>query len=526
MTKTVPGGRATVDDPEAALAATLTELEGSSIAEFRSLRGPADEARRLADELGDEPAAQRATLLLADVLMREGRIGAGGRAAHQVLAWAELHDSPYVLARAHRALSMFYRLIGDLSDALAHGVQCLAGLPEDAPPGIRARHLMTLGVALDDLGSMEESERHYREALAIAADTGEEGLALRVLNNLTYNAYENGDEPAARALADRMREIATRSDRPLAAKELDTLARVEMMGGRYDALETILAAVLDGRPGDTDADGDGTAECLLTLAEARRLAGRHREAQLALDRAVRECETNGLAGLRTRARQEQAALYAATGRYHEAYEEHQSFHADSTALHSTQREARAQALQAVFETDEARRSSERFRELAHRDALTGLYNRRHVNERLPALLAEAGHRPISIALVDLDHFKQINDTLSHATGDTVLQHVSRLLQEAADGPALAARLGGEEFLLIFPQTDAPEAAARCERLRLRIRAYAWAPITGTLPVTASIGVTTATDGRATASALLSQADRNLYAAKSAGRDRIATESRR
>ena len=85
-------------------------------------------------------------------------------------------------------------------------------------------------------------------------------------------------------------------------------------------------------------------------------------------------------------------------------------------------------------------------------------------------------------------------------------------------------MGGEEFLLIFPGADAGEAARRCERLRLRIRAHAWEPVTGALPVTASIGVTTAPDGRGTPSALLSQADRNLYAAKRDGRDRVVVDT--
>jgi diguanylate cyclase (GGDEF)-like protein len=320
-----------------------------------------------------------------------------------------------------------------------------------------------------------------------------------------------------------MREVSARSGRALGANELDTAARVDMMGGRYDAVEAALAGVLDGRLRVNE--GDAAAECLITLAECRRLAGRYPQAQEALDRAVLECEKNGLGRLRAVCRQEQAALFAAAGRFEDAYEEHRLFHADATALHSTQREARARALQAVFEANEARRASEHFREMAHRDALTGLYNRRYVNERLPALLGEAAARrtPISAAIVDLDHFKRINDTLSHATGDTVLQHVGKLLQEAASGQAIAARMGGEEFLLIFPGIDAVDAAERCERLRLRIRAHPWQPVTGTHPVTTSIGVTTAEDGRATVSALLSQADRNLYAAKRGGRDRVVTD---
>ena len=190
-----------------------------------------------------------------------------------------------------------------------------------------------------------------------------------------------------------------------------------------------------------------------------------------------------------------------------------------------QRAAQARALQAVFEATEARRASDHFREMAHRDALTGLWNRRYVNERLPALLSEAVTRrtPLSLAILDLDHFKRINDTLSHSTGDTVLQEVSRMLTDSATGPMLAARIGGEEFLLVLPGVGAEEATERCERLRLRIRAHAWEPITGTTPVTTSIGVTTAPEGRATSSSLLSLADRNLYVAKREGRDRVVAD---
>jgi diguanylate cyclase (GGDEF)-like protein len=296
-----------------------------------------------------------------------------------------------------------------------------------------------------------------------------------------------------------------------------------MMSGRYDLAEAALIGILEEKV--LANEGDAAAECLLTLTEARRLAGRYADAQASLDRAIELAESRGLARLRARAREAQAALYAAAGRFEEAYQEHRVFHTDATILHSAQRDARARALQAVFEATEARQASEHFREMAHRDALTGLYNRRYVNERLPALLEEAAARqtPISVALVDLDHFKRVNDTLSHATGDTVLQHVAELLQEAATGPAIAARMGGEEFLLIYPGLDAAEAESRCERVRLRIRAHGWEPITGTLRVTTSIGLTTAADGRGTPTALLSQADSNLYAAKRAGRDRVVAD---
>ncbi|GAA3916003.1 GGDEF domain-containing protein [Actinoplanes auranticolor] len=508
------------------LEATLAELEDRPPSQFRSLATPAALIERRADELGAGDLAMRARLLRAMSLVREGRSEQGGRRAHQVLAWAQQHDHPFLLARAHRVLSLFYRQIGDLSEGLSHAVQCVANLTDDEPQNVRALHLMRLAVALDESGSTEEGDRRFREALTIATEIGDLDLTMNILNNMAYTAFENGDEPGARELIRHMHEVRERSGRDFGALEIDTIARIEMMSGNYDAAEQALHIILDGATSALlSHEGDAPAVCMLTLAEARRLSRRYGAAQEALDAAVALAEERGLDRVRAQIREEQAALFAATGRYQEAYDEHRAFYAAANALNSRQREAQARALQAVFEATEARRASEHFREMAHRDALTGLRNRRYVNERLPALLSEAVARrtPLSLAILDLDHFKRINDTLSHSTGDTVLQEVSRLLTDAVSGPMIAARIGGEEFLLVLPGMTAEEAADCCERLRLRIRAHAWEPLTGTMPVTTSIGVTTAPEGRATPSSLMSLADRNLYVAKREGRDRVVAD---
>jgi diguanylate cyclase (GGDEF)-like protein len=518
---------AVVVDERATLEAILVELENRPLSQFRSVAAPAAAVERRAGDLGAEDLAMRARLLRAFSLVREGRSEQGGQRAHQVLAWAQQHGDAFLLARAHRLLSMFYRQIGDLSEALSHAVRCFATLTDDEPQHIRAMHLMRLAVALDESGSTEEGDRRFREALTIATRIGDHDLTMNILNNMAYTAFENDDEAAARDLVRHMHDVREHSGREFGALEIDTIARIEMMSGNYAAAEQTLQVILD--EGATSAllghEGDAPAVCMLTLAEARRLGRRYAAAQEALDAAASLAEERGLDRVRAQIREEQAALFAATGRYQEAYAEHRAFHAAATALHSMQREAQARALQAVFEATEARRASEHFREMAHRDALTGLWNRRYVNERLPALLSEAVARrtPLSLAILDLDHFKRINDTLSHSTGDTVLQEVSRLLSDSVSGPMIAARIGGEEFLLVLPGMDADEATEWCERLRLRIRVHPWEPITGTMPVTTSIGVTTAPLGRSTPSSLLSLADRNLYVAKREGRDRVVAD---
>ena len=139
--------------------------------------------------------------------------------------------------------------------------------------------------------------------------------------------------------------------------------------------------------------------------------------------------------------------------------------------------------------------------------------------------AVAARRPLAVAIVDLDHFKRINDTLSHDAGDLVLRQVGRLLTETVTEPAFAARLGGEEFLLVLPGTGVGAAVRRCAELAARIRGHDWTPVAGTLPVTASIGVTVTTDEQVTPAMLLSRADRHLYAAKHAGRDRVVADGR-
>jgi diguanylate cyclase (GGDEF)-like protein len=390
---------------------------------------------------------------------------------------------------------------------------------------VRARHLSTLAVMLDGNGSLDEARRRFHEALTIATAVGNGELSIQILNNMAYTEYSYGHADEAQEFVERMRVLQARHGVPFAATDLDTIARIEMAQGRYAEAEATLRPIVDGSAEHLLDEGKVLAECLLTVAEAQRLRGDLAAAQATLDRAVRVCEERGLASARARVREEQAQLYAATGGYREAYEEHRLFHAETQALQSAQREARARALQAVFETEEARRESIRFREMAQRDALTGLYNRRFVDEHLALLLEHAAERraPLSAALVDLDHFKRINDILSHASGDLVLQRVAGLLTAAAAEDAIAVRLGGEEFLLILPDTDADEAVRRCEQLHQAIGRHPWQPVTGDIPVTVSVGVTTVADGRSTSSALLAEADRNLYAAKRAGRNRVVAD---
>jgi diguanylate cyclase (GGDEF)-like protein len=171
---------------------------------------------------------------------------------------------------------------------------------------------------------------------------------------------------------------------------------------------------------------------------------------------------------------------------------------------------------------------ERQRELAVRDGLTGLYNRRAFNELLVAAIANEDRREtgrLGLVILDLDHFKKLNDTYGHPAGDAALRSSARLLAQHLRKGDQAARFGGEEFVVILPGLDQDRAVQAAERLRAAVQKHRLVFEGARIPLAASFGVAVwPADGRE-AEVLLAAADRALYAAKEGGRNRVVAASR-
>ena len=162
-----------------------------------------------------------------------------------------------------------------------------------------------------------------------------------------------------------------------------------------------------------------------------------------------------------------------------------------------------------------------FEQAALSDALTGFRNRRWLDQTLPRIIQRHLHasEPLCIAMMDIDHFKQINDGYGHAAGDAVLLQVGRLVRANLRPADSAARIGGEEFVLILPQTLLPGAISAVERLREAVASASFDYDGRQLPqVTVSLGLVALERG-ANPQELLAQADEALYAAKQSGRNR-------
>lgn len=157
------------------------------------------------------------------------------------------------------------------------------------------------------------------------------------------------------------------------------------------------------------------------------------------------------------------------------------------------------------------------------DALTGTHNRRYFEEsfRREVLRSIRHGRPLALLVIDVDHFKQVNDRLGHLVGDEVLRALGGLLKGRTRGDEMLARYGGEEFMLVLSEASQPDAIRIAEELRQLVAAVPFATTRGPVPVTISIGVAHY-DGRSeiTSQQLIDRADQKLYDAKRSGRNRV------
>ncbi|HEX5338565.1 MAG TPA: diguanylate cyclase [Gallionella sp.] len=172
-------------------------------------------------------------------------------------------------------------------------------------------------------------------------------------------------------------------------------------------------------------------------------------------------------------------------------------------------------------TAQVQQQSEQLRELSIRDALTQLYNRRYFDEQAAQFYQQAirHDRPLCVMVGDLDHFKSINDKLSHAIGDEVLRRVAALMKQNSRRSDVVARYGGEEFVIAFVESTAEQAAVRCEELRSAIEHYPWHETHPDLRVTMSMGLSDDTS-LGNIEKMLAAADVKLYEAKHGGRNRV------
>ncbi|MGO6852855.1 diguanylate cyclase [Rhizobium beringeri] len=276
---------------------------------------------------------------------------------------------------------------------------------------------------------------------------------------------------------------------------------------------------------------------LYTLGQIYNNSGKYTEALSPLLEAVELIDAGGSFDSYVQIYLYLSQTYEGLGQFDPALEAHKKYHQAylRNSAESTQRRARlaeiyyeTKRFKEVAETESKRAetleaSYQKLQEqtdilanAVYLDALTGLYNRKYLDSRFKTLTSEK--RPYSIAMLDVDHFKSINDNFSHMIGDRVLGAIGTILRSQLRITDQAIRFGGEEFVVLF--AGAPRGAADlCERLRSAIEQWDWSEICNGLHVTISIGVAGTLSAKSPTE-ILAIADQNLYAAKKTGRNRV------
>jgi two-component system cell cycle response regulator len=471
---------------------------------------------------GDGALRRRLEVQRASITTRRGDPRQGAATVQRILDWAQRHNDRTLQSRCHEVLGSIFELIGDRVLALEHAVATNDLLDESESALMRATARLTLADALGSAGSFDEARRRYNEALRLVIDDPETSIRYKILNNLAYTEYQADNQTAALASVENLIALSALHERPLGMYARDTIARVYLTAGRLDDAEQTLVAALEAKP--VDYLPDSIAVALVTLVETHRRQGRLADAQAVLDQCRALTEEHGLARWATELTREQAEIHAERGDYKSAFEEYRSYHAQSLALTAGENESRGSLLEAMFQTAESRRESERYREMAERDPLTELHNRRFADEQLTELLTNMreGGAPVSVAMLDVDHFKRINDDLTHDVGDQVLRVLAGILSDGMTPipGGFVARIGGEEFLLVMPGITAEEVRELSEGMRAAVAGHDWSQISAGLGVTASLGVAFAPADADTSTALVRAADVRMYVAKRDGRNRV------
>ena len=512
-------------------------------------------ARALFAGAGDARGLALCDEVRAIGLRRQGQHEASARLQAAVDARGGFEPSAMHRFLAHNSRAVTCKQLRRIDDALHHFYAALDAATATGWPGPRLTAQCNLGGYHHDLHNLDDARLLSAEAFDEACRVGAGQIIAVAGNNLILTCHFLGQHRAARDAAEAVYAWAHQIPGDLLRRHAPGLALAHFGVGEFEAAQ----AHLDRGAVAAVGDGDGQqlwawlqARCLLQRGEAgaaRALAERtlrHRSGEVA-----QPSDLMALHQVLADACEALGDHRAALGALRQAHQHHEqlvgrSARARFIALGVSQQLALAQrerdgavALQRSAEHDRLRLSElntalqqqmaetghlqARLREQTLRDPLTDLYNRRHLFEAGPALLDLARRREQSlcVVLIDLDHFKQVNDSHGHAVGDRVLQHFAALLVQTLRSSDLVCRYGGEEFVAVLPDIDVEGAHRALARL---LEGWLDIPIDGAgsllPPGSFSAGLAVFPHHGDTLPALLQRADLALYAAKGLGRARI------
>ncbi len=421
----------------------------------------------------------------------------------------------------HCNLSHELMQIGDYEHALQHVDQGLAGCTQLKNARLLGILLINRVICLTELGRAHEARPDVAAVLAMPTDASGRGSIEPAFESLAIASLRAGDLARGAELVERAQALGAS---PIPDERLERVSAAALLaiarGDARAALHTLEAVRSEASRDDLDGLSLRIrAQYFAVLSEAHEAAAEHAAALAALRQWQRLARAQSQ--LASRARYQAATLQTELLRLQHRLDEN-----DARRRRTERDRAELAAINAQLsrKIDEVQSLQEALRAQAVRDALTGLFNRRHLADTLPTLFALARReaQPLALVIVDLDHFKRVNDRHGHAAGDRLLQAFGELLASQVRRSDVACRYGGEEFCLLMPRTGADGARRKVQALLRRWRAMRFEldddEVLEGLSFSAGVADTLAAAG--SPDALLKAADDELLAAKRSGRNRV------
>lgn len=518
------------------------------------------EAEQLSRELAYAPGLIHAQITYGNIDLWQGQTGAARTKADGALAQAIAIGDHRLQGLAHELRGSVHHKLGQVGQALACGVLALELLEKVEDIYQIASVSNLIGICYSRLFEPVKAAVYFERAIALCQKSDAHRHLAQIHNNLAMNYCRAQD-------ADKAEANTTAAERLIKAYEVQhgqppyadaygylymNLASVYQLRRAWEtALAYVEAGITANAPTPTKRASLNLQSSLLRIKGEILLGkGDLAGAESTFLQVLQMVEPRAIQRDMARIHMFLAEIHKQKGDFVQALEHHERYHILDKELFTEQHAQQVAMTQTLLETQAARRETEilahknneleelvvelqtlhsQVKAMSQRDGLTGLYNRRYLDEQLPTLFADAqaAAQPICVMMSDIDNFKMINDSHRHQTGDVVLKQLAVILEtlvvEVADAasptPIFAARYGGEEFALIMPNTPIEMGRRIAESFCQRVREHAWAQIAPGLNVTISAGVS---DNRHLSHPedLLRRADDALYAAKHTGKNRV------
>jgi diguanylate cyclase (GGDEF)-like protein len=482
---------------------------------------------------------------LAHSNRRAGNLSLSLSQSMQALTLLESTALPSVEADILRNIAIIFGSLGNYAEGLKYGFKALHLVQSTGDGECEAHILSSIGVIYLHSKNIDESLRMFRQALQLNRELGGKRYEAQTLNNMSLSLNALGDHEEALVTSLEALRLAEETEfSGLLVTATGTVGETYLAMGDYSQASHYLHQYLAAAR--TAGSKRDETWALILLGETDHRQRLDTSAMPYLSQALDIAQQVGLRAEAARCHELLADIYEQQGDLKQALAQvkllnqvKETIYNEDTArrianlqvihqVESAKRDAEIQYLKTIElqkEIEKRKESESALEELATLDALTGVLNRREF-----FILAEKevqstlqNQQPSSIIMLDVDHFKTVNDDYGHAIGDQVLTAIAQIIRDNLRREEVVGRIGGDEFAILLPGSDGRQGQRIAQRLHDKIASQSFKLDQGTFSLTVSLGVAELDRGHDDSlSALLDHADQAMYSAKRSGRNRIAT----